>query len=168
MRVLVGKVFTGTGSKFEIHTPTAVAAARGTYFIVWLFEQGGNPVTGVLSLADRVDVGNMDAAILGTVRLGPNQYTIVAKGKPPTAAAMMDPALLAELLSSTELPEVWLEAIPAPTVLPGGVEEVRPPGIKQPEAPVRLPAEEGGVPPVPPIPQQPGGTTPVNVEIRFP
>src|SRR5690242_19039188 len=35
VRALVGKVFAGSGSKFEIHTPTAVAAARGTYFIVF-------------------------------------------------------------------------------------------------------------------------------------
>ncbi|MSQ77790.1 MAG: hypothetical protein EXR97_04985 [Nitrospiraceae bacterium] len=35
VRALVGKAFAGSGSKFEIHTPTAVAAARGTYFVVW-------------------------------------------------------------------------------------------------------------------------------------
>jgi outer membrane protein OmpA-like peptidoglycan-associated protein len=39
VRALVGKVFGGPGSKFEIHTPTAVAAARGTYFIVWTLKQ---------------------------------------------------------------------------------------------------------------------------------
>lgn len=36
LRALVGKVFAASGSRFEIHTPTAVAAARGTYFVVWL------------------------------------------------------------------------------------------------------------------------------------
>ena len=36
VRALVSKVFKANGSKFEIHTPSAVAAARGTYFIVWV------------------------------------------------------------------------------------------------------------------------------------
>jgi len=39
VRALVGKFFGGPGSKFEIHTPTAAAAARGTYFIVWTVRQ---------------------------------------------------------------------------------------------------------------------------------
>src|SRR3989442_13198368 len=38
-RALVGKLFAGLGSKFEVHTPTAVAAARGTYFVVWIEEK---------------------------------------------------------------------------------------------------------------------------------
>src|SRR6266704_2223401 len=40
-RALVGKLFAGRGSKFEIHTPTAVATARGTYFVVWIEEEAG-------------------------------------------------------------------------------------------------------------------------------
>ncbi|MEO8341332.1 MAG: FecR family protein, partial [Nitrospirota bacterium] len=35
VRALVSKVFKSNGSRFEIHTPSAVAAARGTYFVVW-------------------------------------------------------------------------------------------------------------------------------------
>src|SRR2546427_12804512 len=38
-RALVGKLFAGLGSRFEVHTPTAVAAARGTYFVVWTQEK---------------------------------------------------------------------------------------------------------------------------------
>src|SRR5207247_5895166 len=38
-RALVGKLFAGLGSRFEVHTPTAVAAARGTYFVVWIEEK---------------------------------------------------------------------------------------------------------------------------------
>lgn len=54
LRALVGKVFAESGSRFEIHTPTAVAAARGTYFIVWLNKNGR---TGVANIGDhgRVD-----------------------------------------------------------------------------------------------------------------
>jgi hypothetical protein len=35
VRALVSKVFKTNGSRFEVHTPSAVAAARGTYFSVW-------------------------------------------------------------------------------------------------------------------------------------
>ena len=54
LRALVGKVFAESGSRFEIHTPTAVAAARGTYFIVWLNDTGR---TGVANIGEhsRVD-----------------------------------------------------------------------------------------------------------------
>jgi FecR protein len=54
LRALVGKVFAEAGSRFEIHTPTAVAAARGTYFIVWLNDRGR---TGVANIGEhgRVD-----------------------------------------------------------------------------------------------------------------
>src|SRR3989449_6300770 len=38
-RALVGRLFAGLGSRFEVHTPTAVAAARGTYFVVWIEEK---------------------------------------------------------------------------------------------------------------------------------
>ncbi len=59
IRTLVGKSFSGAGSKLEIHTPTATAAARGTYFIVWIDPSdpsSGAPTTGVLSLEGTVDV----------------------------------------------------------------------------------------------------------------
>jgi len=56
IRTLVGKPFSGAGSKLEIHTPTATAAARGTYFVVWIDDSSGAPVTGVLSLEGEVDV----------------------------------------------------------------------------------------------------------------
>ena len=56
IRTLVGKPFSGAGSKLEIHTPTATAAARGTYFIVWVDNSSGAPITGVLSLEGAVDV----------------------------------------------------------------------------------------------------------------
>src|SRR5205809_4227581 len=43
-RALVGKLFAGRGSKFEIHTPTAVARARGADCVVWIEEEAGKEV----------------------------------------------------------------------------------------------------------------------------
>ncbi len=81
LRALVSKVFTGSGSKFEIHTPTAVAAARGTYFVVW-FENG---MSGIANIGDHgrvgftsggteiiVDPGRFSTALAGGVPSPPN------------------------------------------------------------------------------------------------
>ncbi|MER3425595.1 MAG: hypothetical protein C4293_22540, partial [Nitrospiraceae bacterium] len=38
LRVLLGRAFDGPNSKFEVHTPTAVVSARGSYFTVWTEE----------------------------------------------------------------------------------------------------------------------------------
>lgn len=63
LRALVGKVFAESGSRFEIHTPTAVAAARGTYFVVWLNETGR---TGVANIGEhgRVDFTSHGATVV--------------------------------------------------------------------------------------------------------
>jgi hypothetical protein len=159
VRVLVGKVFTGAGSKFEIHTPTAVAASRGTYYIVWLFMQDGKLATGIAVLEGTVEAGNIDGTISGTVQLGPNQYTIVTDTAPPTTADSIHPDLLADLLSSTELPDE--------------LKDLAPPDLVQtPDDLFSLTMFadiEDGLPGLPPILQQPSlGTTPVLVEIQFP
>ena len=167
VRVLVGKIFTGAGSKFEIHTPTAVAAARGTYYIVWLFVQNGLPATGVAVLEGSVEVSNINGKVLGTVQLGPNQYTIVTGEAPPVNAAPIDPAVLADLLSSTDAPDELKEAIPDDVKQPepdllAGLETV-PPLVAPPSV-----KEEAGIPGIPPILQQPANKTLVNVKISFP
>lgn len=169
LRLLVGKVFTGAGSKFEIHTPTAVAASRGTYYIVWLFMQDGKPATGIAALEGEVEAGNINKKILGTVRLGPNQYTIVTDAAPPSAADSIDPALLADLLASTELPDELKDLIP-PDLLqpPGDLIPITRGFPSRPKVPLFTDGDDG-IPGLPPILQQPAGnTTPVQVEIGFP
>jgi hypothetical protein len=63
LRALVGKAFAESGSRFEIHTPTAVAAARGTYFVVWLDEKGR---TGVANIGEhgRVEFTSHGATVI--------------------------------------------------------------------------------------------------------
>jgi hypothetical protein len=56
LRVLVGKGFAASKSKFEVHTPTSMAAARGTYFIVWLTEEAGKQHSHILVLEGKVEV----------------------------------------------------------------------------------------------------------------
>ena len=102
-RALVGKAFSGSGSKFEVHTPTAVAAARGTYFVVWIFEQEGKLATGVWSNEGAVDVSNIKGDVIGTVQIANNQFTIIGFDTPPVAVAIPDSVLIESLLSGTEL-----------------------------------------------------------------
>ncbi|MBI5854950.1 MAG: FecR domain-containing protein [Nitrospirae bacterium] len=111
VRALVGRVFEGAGSRFEIHTPSAVAAARGTHFVVWIADktaplQGGRapeaephvlPVsmtsaelaqsagaaTGLMNVGES---GNVDFTSGGkTVTVKPQEYSLALPGQPPSA-----------------------------------------------------------------------------------
>lgn len=79
LRVLVGKTF-GTGSKFEVHTPTAVAGVRGSYFIVSVPSQD---VTEIIVLEGVVSVRNILGAVAGEVSVTPNLRTRVEINAPP-------------------------------------------------------------------------------------
>jgi len=84
VRALVAKVFNGPGSAFEIHTPTAVAAARGTYFVVWV----DNGVTGIVNIGHS---GRVDFTSEGkTVSVAPGNYSVAAAGEPPAQPLVYD------------------------------------------------------------------------------
>lgn len=79
IRALVGKHFAGAGSRFEIHTPTAVAAARGTYFIVWT---ENSRTTGMANIGEKGDVAFTAAG--RTVIVKPGYYSMSIDGEAPT------------------------------------------------------------------------------------
>lgn len=107
VRALVTKVFQGPGSRFEIRTPTAVATARGTYFVVWVEkgagETGGSshgvaappageavpaslPNREFTGIANIGDSGNVDFTSNGqTVTVKPGHFAIAVPGQPPVA-----------------------------------------------------------------------------------
>lgn len=121
VRALVGKVFGGAGSKFEIRSPTAAAAARGTYFIVWTTGEGKDLLTFVLNIGEsgRVSVRNIDLRIAGSVELGQNDYTMIEKGKSPTAVSKADFLLFRRLARATEIKDQTVRDIPNVAQLPG-------------------------------------------------
>ena len=82
VRALVGGVFKAPGSRFEVHTSTAIAAARGTYFIVWL---EGDRTTGMANIGDKGDVAFTAGGEMVVVR--PGFYSIAIEGGPPTPPA---------------------------------------------------------------------------------
>ncbi len=78
VRALVSKVFKANGSKFEVHTPSAVAAARGTYFTVWT----ANGQSGIINIGEK---GRVDFTSGGTtVAVDPGFFAIAEEGKAPS------------------------------------------------------------------------------------
>jgi hypothetical protein len=78
VRALVSKVFKANGSRFEIHTPSAVAAARGTYFTVWV----KNGQSGIINIGEK---GRVDFTSGGmTVAVDPGFFSIAHKGQAPS------------------------------------------------------------------------------------
>jgi hypothetical protein len=96
MRAVVGK------TKFEVKTPTVVAAARGT---VILFDVGilnGQPFTRITCLEGIVDVRSLTAAE-GTAptMLSPGQSIVVIAGQPIPTPTLLTPAELEKLKRDT-------------------------------------------------------------------
>jgi len=82
VRALVSKVFKSNGSRFEVHTPSAVAAARGTYFVVW----HENGQSGIINVGES---GRVDFTSGGvTVPVDPGQFSVAEQGKPPATPAI--------------------------------------------------------------------------------
>ncbi len=95
MRSVVGK------TRFEVQTPTAVAAARGTiiYFEVGKFKN--QDFTKVLCLEGKVDVKSFNKAIPGTVTLTPGKMVVVTFNKPLPPAVQAPQADLNKARQST-------------------------------------------------------------------
>ncbi|UVT14192.1 MAG: FecR domain-containing protein [Nitrospira sp.] len=78
VRALVSKVFKANGSKFEVHTPSAVAAARGTYFTVWV----ANGQSGIINIGEK---GRVEFTSGGsTVAVDPGFFSIAEEGRAPS------------------------------------------------------------------------------------
>ena len=77
-------------SKFEIKTPTSVAAVRGTSFETNVTQNAD----GTFSVTFKVDDGEIlvTANAGGSVAVGPNQQVTIATGQPAPAQAVAQPA----------------------------------------------------------------------------
>ncbi len=134
-------------SLYEIKTPTAVAGARGTNFIVWVVSRG---VTTVLVLEGEIDVGDIGG--IGSQILGKNFALKIFKGKAPGSAYRLSPGEMKKLLTGLKRGgegfwKKWLEKF---TGSSGSVTEEKPP---QEEIINQLPPPE----PLPGPPRPPGG-----------
>jgi hypothetical protein len=78
VRALVSKVFKANGSKFEVHTPSAVAAARGTYFAVW----ANNGESGIINIGEKGRVEFTSGGM--TVAVDPGYFSVAKEGEAPS------------------------------------------------------------------------------------
>lgn len=118
VRALVSKVFKANGSKFEVHTPSAVAAARGTYFTVW----AANGKSGIINIGEK---GRVDFTSGGTsVAVDPGYFSVAEEGKAPSVPA---PHHLGETADPSSKPLAKYESTvvrtPVAVSMPDGVQK---------------------------------------------
>jgi hypothetical protein len=129
MRAVVGKIFSGAGSKFEVHTPTAVAAARGTYFVVF-------HVNGVDGIANIGTHGEVEFRSGGrSVTVPPGQFSVT----PPEGGAPSLPVIntwstipreVVDAVLGTDMQDIPANESPKQTALAsGGTAEVLIPSV---------------------------------------
>ena len=136
MRSVVGK------SDFEIHTPTVVAAARGTVFDCEIGRNGGRVFTTCTCFEGMVDIRSIDPTISGSVTLRPGMTVTVPMGQPVPAPT-------------------WAPAAPTAALQPSGVAAAE--AVTESLRSIQTPPITQQVPPIPPITD-----TPVNVGVKLP
>jgi len=94
--------FLDPNSKFEVHTPTAVAGARGTE---WLTVVTENPGTTVYAISQSVSVFN-PAFPAQVVTVSAGNFTTVLAGAIPTAPVPFSGAVLQGIMNQWSLPAV--------------------------------------------------------------
>jgi FecR-like protein len=129
VRALVGKVFSGAGSKFEVHTPTASAAARGTYFVVF-------HVNGVSGIANIGTHGEVEFSSGGrSVIVPPGQFSVTPPGGGPPSPPVSNTGShvlgeVADAVQGTAIQDSPTNESPKQTALAsGGTAPVLPPSI---------------------------------------
>jgi hypothetical protein len=166
LRSLVGN------NEFEVHTPTAVVAARGTYFIAATGVEEGIRFSIVTVIEGVVDISNIDPAIVGVVKLEKGTTGKVFQNKAPLSFPTPK-TLLNQLIDATELqntPEVDKKAI-LEERKPAGVQSA--PLLMKDSAPITretlpaLPPIENLTPPIKNLPP-PSNGTPVTIVPIFP
>jgi len=90
--------FFSKGSKYEVHTPTAVAGVKGTRFTVWV----KSPTMTTIGVTQgQVAVRNVSPAIVGEQILTRNLATDVPINKPPQTPKHMDKQQINNLQKDT-------------------------------------------------------------------
>jgi hypothetical protein len=128
VRAIVGK------NKLEIHTPTSVAAARGTVLITWINKEGSASscqaaLKGVKEGASClavikgvVDSSNKDASVRGSEEVSGGYMNCVDKGMPPSRPVPIPPDCLKQLLEETTVNETPGLEVPQGAPGQGGFE----------------------------------------------
>jgi hypothetical protein len=118
INVIVGK------KGFEIHTPTAISAARGTSYLLWV-EKGK---TGMAVTEGTVKFKNSEETVGGELIITAGKMSYVAKGKPPTSPVITPPEIIKVFYKQTlEEKERW-----GPVILSAKGSGIPPPSAVNP------------------------------------
>jgi len=81
LRSVVGKSYRASGSRYEVHTKTAIAGVRGTQNLV---ETKDNPPsTNVYGIENKTNVKNSNKNVKGNLDVGPGKGARVPQNGPP-------------------------------------------------------------------------------------
>ncbi len=118
LNLIDGRIHAVAGrNKLEVHSPTAVAAPRGTVFAMWEGYREGERVTFLGVLEGNVDIRNIDPAVKGRQGVTEGYMTYVAAGQPPVTPFPIPDALKETLnaIPSLDMPAASdSEAPPGP------------------------------------------------------
>lgn len=148
MRAIVGK------TNFEVHTPTAVAAARGTLLLFWVHIVDGKIAVTIICVESAGFITGTDPANTGSTELKAGQKITIILGLPFPSVEPATKEEIEGLMGDTDI-SLHEIRIPGPvgTERPGGIEI----GI------------EGIQIFTPPVDQQPlKSSVPVNINLTFP
>jgi hypothetical protein len=188
LKVVVGR------SDLEVHTPTAVAAARGTVFILWIEGTGSSAKTCAMVLDGGVSFKNIIKDIQKEVTVTKGMTSCAPAGGPPEDPYPTKPEISDYYIDFTtvvgKIDKFYGQKVPGKPEEPYGKgTPAKPEGEKEkpekPEKPDKPKGEPGSppgimVPPTgppegetgqinqPPIEQQPVIPPPVNVNVIFP
>jgi len=121
MRSVVGK------SSFEIHTPTLVAAARGTVFDCEAGQTSGKSFSTCTSYEGQVEIRSIDPTITGRVTLRPGMSITVVSGQPLPAPTMSLKSAVQSGGAAGEAAGPLLPLVQGPSV------NMAPPQLKSPD-----------------------------------
>jgi len=154
MRSVVGK------TQFEVHTPTAVAAARGTVIYTETgIAEDGRRYSIVIVLEGVATVTSKEAGVSGSETLTEGMMIVIFEGQTTLPAPTpVPPEMMETILSSTDSSDHEV-SVPGPAKVSVGPEGVliEPAGMLPPQSPPIIDQQ-------PPTP----ATTPVDINVIFP
>ncbi len=124
-----GKMRTVVGAAgFEVHTPTVVAAARGTVIDFDTGRMNRDYFTTITCLEGEVDIRSIDPAISGKVTLTPGMTITVMTNQPlPSPKPVISPAVGVSAAAETAAPApVRLNQLPPVNLAPPSIRPTTP------------------------------------------
>jgi hypothetical protein len=104
INLIEGKLKSITGKAgFEVHTPTAVAASRGTYFFSWVHRKGSKIISNFAVISGIIELKNINAKISGMSVVKSGYMGTVGEGDVPGLPNLTPQGILQDLINTTQL-----------------------------------------------------------------